>query len=196
MFTLQVQIIQCTKKLAIQFKLDCTSSWIFLHFFCVKRVGIAIKLMVSCHQLTEKVYVIQTNEHLWDLVAFTWKKQCGPEPIISNLEMVFFFKKYSDLLREKVVISVTRCWEIVFCYTNCSDLLWEKNVPVIEKYFKKKQCGPESIISTLEMAFCFKKYSDLLWEKVVIGVKKLYFVTQIALTYCEKKKILVIAKYF
>ena len=69
------------------------------------------------------------------------KKQCGPEPIISNLEMVFFFKKYSDLLREKVVISVTRCWEIVFCYTNCSDLLWEKNVPVIEKYFKKNNVG-------------------------------------------------------
>ena len=87
----------CTTILAIKFKVDCASVWIFLHFFCVKRVGIAIKLMVSCHQLTEKVYVIQTNEHLWDLVAFTWKKQCGPEPIISALEMVFCFKKTSWL---------------------------------------------------------------------------------------------------
>jgi hypothetical protein len=53
-------------------------------------------------------------------------------------------------------------------------------------HMKKTMWAWAHYIYTLKMVFCFKKYSDLLWEKL-LDVEKLYFVTQIVLTYCEKK---------
>ena len=35
--------------------------------------------------------------------------------------------------------------EIVFCYQNCSDLLWEKNVQVIEKNFWNSRLKAENL---------------------------------------------------
>ena len=35
--------------------------------------------------------------------------------------------------------------EMVFCYPNCSDLLWEKNVLVIEKNFRNSRLKAENL---------------------------------------------------
>jgi hypothetical protein len=36
-------------------------------------------------------------------------------------------------------------WQLVFCYQNCSDLLWEKNVLVIEKNFWNTRLKAENL---------------------------------------------------
>ena len=64
--------------------------------------------------------------------------------------------------------------KIVFCYQNCSDLLWEKIVLVIEKNFRnlKKLLGFRNMPEKLKMVFCYQNCSDLLWEKIVLVIKK------------------------
>ena len=42
------------------------------------------------------------------------------------------FSFYFQLFSKNIIICI---WYLVFCYQNCSDLLWEKNVLVIEKNF-------------------------------------------------------------
>ena len=56
--------------------------------------------------------------------------------------------------------------KLVFCYQNCSDLLWEKNVLVIEKTFWNSRLKAENwqkILSPLEQFFQTVKGQNNFW---------------------------------
>ena len=58
--------------------------------------------------------------------AFCYHKLFGPFTVRTNCS--------SDL--KMVFLTMFLCQKLVFCYHNCSDLLWEKIVRVIEKTFE------------------------------------------------------------
>ena len=59
--------------------------------------------------------------HLWETTQQQYMAAC------------FFSFQHSGILFPKVLWPIL--WEMVFCYQNCSGLLWEKTVIVIEKNF-------------------------------------------------------------
>ena len=54
--------------------------------------------------------------------------------LISTYVIVDFLHIYSKLLRSAIPVQCN--WKMVFCHQNCSELLWEKIVLVIEKIFE------------------------------------------------------------
>ena len=52
-------------------------------------------------------------------------------------------------------------WKMVFCYQNCSDLLWEKIVPVIEKTFEIREFA--KILRSLEQFIQTVKGQNNFW---------------------------------
>ena len=102
--TLQVQIMQCTKKLAIQFKLDCTHPPEFFAFFLREKSWHSNQTNGILSSIDRKSL---RDSNKWTSVGpgsfHMKKKQCGPEPIISNLKMVFCIKKYSDYCEKKLL---------------------------------------------------------------------------------------------
>ena len=62
----------------------------------------------------------------------------------------FFSKAHSYfhwpvISNDTFISSKSEAWEMVFCYQNCSDLLWEKMVLVIEKNFWNSRLKEENL---------------------------------------------------
>ena len=71
----------------------------------------------------------------------------APTTLFSQRANLFFNVKLTVCLLGKLELSVNIfVWfALVFCYQNCSDLLWEKIVPVIEKTFWNSRLKAENL---------------------------------------------------
>ena len=56
--------------------------------------------------------------------------------------------------------------KMVFCFHNCSDLLWEKNVRVIEKFFWNSMLKAENFLRTLEQFIKTIKGQNNSWNRM------------------------------
>ena len=90
-------------------------------------------LIKQIDMLFEKFYYNSAASHVLKLQTNFYYRICGMQVTIlgfSNSVKIAQFK-----LEIKAIIGTWRPTEMVFCYQNCSDLLWEKIVLVIEKNF-------------------------------------------------------------
>ena len=92
-------------------------------------------------------------------------------PYIENCAFPLFIKWWSlrtSLKEFRFNFSLTT--EMVFCYPNCSDLLWEKIVLVIEKNFLKFEAeGREfaKILRSLEQFIRTVKGQNNFWNRIL-----------------------------
>ena len=73
-----------------------------------------------------------------------------PTPYFDRMKTCYMKLPYSlppQMFKPFVVLLQILAEIVVFCYQNCSDLLWE-------------------------MVFCYQNCSDLLWEKIVLVIEK------------------------
>ena len=115
------------------------------------------ELFLLCfYKQIEKKNTLYRITWLWN-TTLRWK--CNYEIVFAaRIRYPFLSKEFSIFVTKIAVLffsllqntSVTfetenmnnEYWEMVFCYQNCSDLLWEKIVLVIEKIFEIRGWGP------------------------------------------------------
>ena len=115
-----------------------------------------VDVCVSKNQIRYKNPVL-----LWSTIAYTAADYVLILILISHIiclgctmldwknyqqQLRFFFSFLSETF--KLQLAETFRWKLkkmVFCYQNCSDLLWEKIVLVIEKYFWNSRLKAENL---------------------------------------------------
>ena len=112
--------------------------WIEIEFLLTFR-GLVIKFAADKFKfltyLISTLFIYQANKYLKAPVK-RFLMRITPEKV--NAMMLFFNNSIHSGHWTWLVI-------IIFCYQNCSDLLWEKNVLVIEKLFWNSRLKAENL---------------------------------------------------
>ena len=71
-----------------------------------------------------KFHLVESNFYTWYITMKYW----GAQPMPTNISWILH-EGYSQTLKLYITFLVKQnlCKIMVFCYQNCSDLLWEKN---------------------------------------------------------------------
>ena len=77
----------------------------------------------------------------------------------SLLEKVVIEPKYGKSIYERIIIKKSTCEEMVFCYQNCSDLLWEKLFYLSRKTFEIRGWRPR-ICKSFEITRTIYSHSE------------------------------------
>ena len=97
---------------------------------CLQCWNSTISVTISTHHNTYILFLVTVPSHYFYALE---RKLFGHVSLIVDSP-----RKYRVLVKVK-------CWEMVFCYQNCSDLLWEKNVLMIQKNFWNSRLKAENL---------------------------------------------------
>ena len=97
---------------------------------CLQCWNSTISVTASTHHNTYILFLVTVPSHYFYALE---RKLFGHVSLIVDSP-----RKYRMLVKVK-------CWQMVFCYQNCSDQLWEKNVLVIQKNFWNSRLKAENL---------------------------------------------------